>query len=128
VNEEFPLAKDTLYSCLLNGCQTKAVRGSGLGDGRIQNRTGLTFDRVLSCTPTINNAIPVMESPKSGKKHFVVESTQPEDLSWEPNLETGQPSWSGWMNATNKFNCHIIQSCTTIDVWMAQNAEVSLLI
>ncbi len=44
VNEESSLAKDTLYFCLLNGFQTKAARGSGLGDGGIQNRTGLTFD------------------------------------------------------------------------------------
>jgi hypothetical protein len=44
VNEESSLANDTLYSCLLNGCQTKAARGSGLGDGRIRNRTCTTFD------------------------------------------------------------------------------------
>ncbi len=44
VNEESSLAKDTLYSCLLNGCQMKAARGSGLGDGGIWNRTGTTFD------------------------------------------------------------------------------------
>ncbi len=44
VNEESSLAKDTLYSCLLNGCQKKAARGSGLEDGRIRNRTGTTFN------------------------------------------------------------------------------------
>jgi hypothetical protein len=69
-----------------------------------------------------------MELPKSEKKHFVVERTQPEGLSWEINLETGRPSWSGWTNATNKFKRRIIQSCTTIDAWMAQNAEVGLLV
>jgi hypothetical protein len=128
VNEESSLAKDMLYSCLLNGCQTKAARGSGMGDGRILNRIGLTFDWVLSCTPTINIAVPVMESPKSGKKHFVLESTQPEDLSWKLKLELGWPSWSGWMNATNKFNCRIIQIYAAIDAWMAQNAEVGSLV
>jgi hypothetical protein len=44
VNEKSSLANDMLYSCLLNGCQTKAARGSGLGDGGIRNRTGTTFD------------------------------------------------------------------------------------
>jgi hypothetical protein len=57
-----------------------------------------------------------MELPKSGKKQFVVESTQPEDLS----LEMGRPSWLGWTIATNKFNFFIIRSCATIDAWMDQ--------
>jgi len=79
---------DTAYSRLLNGCQTKAASGSGLGDGGKQNDIGCTQDCVLLCTPMITETEPVTESPNVGKEHMVVDIIQPSGFSCDTNLET----------------------------------------
>jgi hypothetical protein len=64
----------------------------------------------------------MMELPKSGNKHLVVESTQPEDLSWDRNFATKHLSWSGWTNAAKTFNFQMMHNCTTMEAWIAQKA------
>ena len=122
------IKREMAYLCLLNGFQMKAANGSGLGDGGVQNNTGLTRDWVLSWTPTMMDAVPIIESTKSGNKHFIVDITQPEDFNCDTNSEMLQPSWSRWTNATNSFNLHIDQSWSTIDAWIAKYTDVGSLV
>ncbi len=95
---------DMLYSLQLNGSQTNAARGSGLGEGGVCNKTASTFDSVLSCTPIKTVAVLAIESPRSGNNIFVEEMTQLDEVSVFINFATERPSWSGWTNATIKFS------------------------
>jgi hypothetical protein len=43
-NRSSPFANDTLYSLELKGSQMYAAKGSGRGDGGVQNDSAATFD------------------------------------------------------------------------------------
>jgi hypothetical protein len=124
-SSSFP--NDTLYSLQLNGSQTNAARGSGLGEGGVRNETTLTFDSVLSCTPIKTVVVPMIESPRSGNDVFVEEMTHPDEVSVFTNFATERPSWSGWTNATIKLDRQIMRNCATIEPCNDQKAVTGLL-
>jgi hypothetical protein len=119
-SSSFP--NDTLYSLPLNGSQTNAARGSGLGEGGVRNETASTFDSVLSCTPIKTVAVPTIKLPRSGNDIFVEEMTQPNEVSVFIDFATERPSWSRWTNATIKFNRQIMRNCATIEPCNDQKA------
>ena len=116
------LPNDTLYSLQLNGSHTNAASGNGRGEGGVLNETGVTLDWVLSCTPIRTVVVPTTESPRSGNDIFVEEMIQPAEVSVFANFATGRPSWSGWTNATIKFNLRIMRNCATIEPCNNQKA------